>query len=192
MKLKSKKTKKISKKKLTIIIVLVFSIAVIAFLSFWLLNKNQNSADLKKGINEVDYSSASDDQITNGSSIKENSYSNDISGSDQPNTPKPIEGSTKSNVETYITYATQENPGGVLKVGTEISSVQSTGQCTLTLSSSGQKPIIVSSDIQPLAKTSTCKGFTLTSIPVGQWTASLKFDNDSLTGTATYNSITVK
>lgn len=191
MKLKSKSIKKVWSKKIVISVVVAFLIILGGLFYLWHFTQTKQES-AAPSINKVDYSTPTNAQIDNGNAIKENSYSNNLGGSDQPPAPTPISNSSKSNVQTDITYAMQDSPGGALRIGTEISSVQSTGTCTLTLSSQGQKPITLTSDIQPLAKTSTCKGFTITGVPAGQWNAVLKFENNTLMGTTTSNNIVVK
>ncbi len=56
----------------------------------------------------------------------------------------------------------------------------------LTLSKQGEQDIVKIADIQPLASTSTCKGFSITDkLAVGTWNLSLVYDSATITGTAT-------
>lgn len=133
-------------------------------------SSNTNSSD------NIDYSPATNDQKQSGSDIKANG------GSDQPSAPAVIPGSNKKKVEVTITSTNQNN--SILQIRTLVSTVTSEGTCTLTLSKTDSADIIKTAPIQPLASTSTCKGFDISTsgMSKGSWRASIVYDSDTLTG----------
>ena len=135
-------------------------------------------------INTTGNNPASQEQINAGTSVKQSSLqSGKNSGSDQPPAPVPQTNGTKSIVQISITSAIQTSAS--LQVGTQIAGVFSTGTCTLTLSKQGEQDIVKTAGVQPLASTSTCKGFDITDkLTPGVWNLSLVYESDNLTGTA--------
>lgn len=133
----------------------------------------------------TNYKTPTDEQQKNGQTIKNNSVKSGTSGSDQPASPTPIGGSSKSNVELVITHASQANQGANLEVGVVIQVLVNTGNCTLTLTKSGQSTVTQTSDIQAQSSTSTCKGFNISGLATGTWQLTISFDNPDLTGSTT-------
>jgi hypothetical protein len=105
-------------------------------------------------------------------------------GSDRPPAPTPAPDGGKSIVKVTIASVNQND--GVLQIRTLISAVASTGSCTLTLVNEGVT-ITRTAQIQALPSSATCKGFdiALSELSVGPWQATLVYENDELTGTAT-------
>lgn len=105
-------------------------------------------------------------------------------GSDRPPAPTPDPDGGKSIVKVTIASVNQND--GVLQIRTLISAVTSTGSCTLTLVKEGVT-ITRTAQIQALPSSATCKGFdiALSELSVGPWQATLVYENDELTGTAT-------
>lgn len=93
-------------------------------------------------------------------------------GVETPKTPKPYETpassqnpNSGSSLKGRITSVNQTDTA--LEVRTLIEKVTSSGECNLELSRDASTPIIQSVGIQPLASSSTCKGF---SVPMSQLT----------------------
>lgn len=125
-------------------------------------------------------------QNNQGVKIKENSVNNDMkSGSEQP--PSPIESpnSTKKTVEVSFTAVNQVD--SYVMVRTLISVLTSNGTCTLNISHNGNIIDTLSSDVQPQANITTCKGFNIStsSLPKGTIKLELSFDSTEYTGQTT-------
>lgn len=174
-------SKKMSKTPLVITAALIALLAVAALTYVYAFNgsilgwSNHKTSSNDNPSTSLD--KPTDEQIEAGSNIKENG------GTDKPPGPVSQPGSSKQNIEVFITAANQN--GDTLQIRTQISAVVSTGQCTITLSNTGQV-ITKTADVQALASTSTCKGFDIpvSELSTGSWQATLIYENDSLTGTA--------
>lgn len=132
---------------------------------------------------------SSEEQKKSGADIKQNSASNpddkqNSSGSDQPTTPIAQEGSSKGKIDMTITAANQS--GSMLQIRTLIGALVNTGTCTLVLTSALNSSVTKSSEVQPQSNTSTCKGFDVstTELSPGEWKATITYDSDTLTGSA--------
>lgn len=144
------------KRILSIILLLLLTVSII-YLSInqlGLLNKDidQNNNDANSNI----------DQNNNDSSIS-------------PKTPasNQTDSKTTDTLGATITYIKQEND--LLKIGIDIDLVTSTGECTLNLSKNTEKLNYIV-EIQPLASSSTCKGFEIPVIELspGNWDMSIE------------------
>lgn len=136
-----------------------------------------------KDKNAVNYDKPTDEQKQAGDTIKEQSVGKtDTTTSDDPSSPEP-QANGKSTVDVTIT-AKNKN-GSLLQIRSLIGTISSSGTCTLTLSK-GSAVITKTAGIQPQASESTCKGFDvpLGELSTGNWQINLRFENDSLQGTA--------
>jgi hypothetical protein len=104
--------------------------------------------------------------------------------SDTPPTPTPIPGSSKKNVQVSITSANPNSPDGPLQIRAQISTVDDTGVCTLTLTSPGKPTVTMTANTQSLASISTCKGFDvpLSELAAGTWNAQIQYSSSTLSG----------
>lgn len=136
----------------------------------WTTKSNTQDTTTDKQVESTDEQKEAGDNTTEG-------------GSDKPPSPAPQTGSDKKTVEVLITAANQNS--GVLQVRALISTVVNTGNCTLTLTKSGQT-VTKTADTQALSSTSTCKGFDIpvSELSSGSWQLNLIYENDSLKGTA--------
>jgi hypothetical protein len=146
-------------------------------------------------VKSIDYDKPSPDQTNTGNDIKQQSVKNNqtksgVSGSDQPPAPTP-QGNGKSIVETTISSANQTD--SYLQFRTLISTLDSTGTCSLVLTNQTNQSLHYTAGVQPLSNTSTCKGFDipLSALSSGIWKATVTYENPTLTGTAT-KSITIR
>ena len=175
-------SKKMSKTPLIIAAALIALLAVAALTYVYAFNgsilgwSNHKTSSNDKPSTNTNLDKPTDEQIKAGNDIKNEN-------TDTSPAPLPQPGSDKQSVEVIITTPNQN--AGTLQVHTQISTVVNTGQCTLTLSRTGQK-VTKTADVQALASTSTCKGFDIpvSELSTGSWQATLIYENDSLTGTA--------
>lgn len=141
----------------------------------------------------INLNKPTDPQIKEGVNIKQHSMANTPSGtkvqsgSDQPPEPKPIDGSSKSTVDTEITATTQDRT--TFHIRTLIQAVVSTGTCSLAMSGPAGATYTAQADVQASSTSSTCKGFDipLSELSSGNWRITINFNNDSLTGSSTKN-----
>ncbi len=180
--MKIKKQSSLKSKKV-VIPLLILLVALVTAGAFFAINYNndQNAAKISKkdrGINSIDYGAPTKEQQDAG-----NDTDPDNPGSDRPLPPRPQEDG-KSLVDMSITSA--NNDGSSFKVGTLISVVDDSGKCTLTLSKGAEK-VVKEVGVQALPSSSTCKGFTIpmSELSKGEWTLAIRFENETLTGTAT-------
>jgi len=191
--MKINKVSHYSKKKLLLIVGLILIALGVGAIVF--KDNLHKSVAPNKGVNSVDYSNTTSDQKKSGDQIKLNSQDtsnkSNSTKSDQPIAPTPIPGSNKSDVQISITAANQTN--STFQVRALIGAVVSNGTCTLTFQRLNSTTITKTSDVQPLANTSTCKGFDipLSELTTGVWHMTISYIDASLTGTAEED-ITIK
>jgi len=131
------------------------------------------------------------EEISTGEDIKDQSLESGLdgnknqSGSDPSDSPQSIEGSNKKSVSLTINSATQE--GDILQLRTAIQAITDSGKCTISITDSLNKAYTDSVGVQALPATSTCKGFDIptSSLSKGDWTITIKFENDEIIGNAT-------
>jgi hypothetical protein len=128
-------------------------------------------------------SPATKDQIEAGQTIKDTSIKNGgQTGSDRPPAPSS-QADGKDKVEVMITAANQTDTQ--LQVRTMISTVTTTGSCTLVLSQ-GDTRITRDANVQAASSTTTCMGFDIpiSELGSGSWNLTVNFENDTLIGTS--------
>jgi hypothetical protein len=147
--------------------------------------KHTDTASSSKKVNTVDYGPPTKEQVDAGDSTVDPEQST----TDRPLPPTPQPGG-KSIVEVAISSTHQAE--STFQVSTLISHLVNSGTCTLVLAK-GTTTITKTAGVQPLASTSTCKGFSIptSELSAGKWTASLTFENDTLTG-STEQTVEVK
>lgn len=140
---------------------------------------------------QPNYDKPTDEQLEGGKAIEDytdkqsNSGADPNSvGSDRPEKPVAIPGSTKAEVKIIVSSSNQND--GVLQVRTLISSIVNDGTCTLTLTKNGATVTKVA-NVQALPGSSTCKGFDIpvTELSSGIWSATISFENSTLKGSST-------
>lgn len=77
--------------------------------------------------------------------------------------------------------------GDTFRIRTLIPSITSAGTCSLTMSKSGSTSYNASAGVQPMASSSTCKGFDipLASLSSGTWKISVIYTNGDVSSSAT-------
>lgn len=136
----------------------------------------------------INLDKATQAELDTGNSIKEQSIDKKgdkaTSGSDPAPAPQPIEGSDKKSVHAEITAANQNE--STLQVRTLIQIVTSSGACTLSMTGPQGKTYTSTVDIQPLASSSTCKGYDipLNQLSPGSWALSLKYESSDIIASA--------
>lgn len=140
-------------------------------LGYWLYTTQQQnpSSDGSSGIN---YDSASDEQIAAGNDAKQQTIEDDLQNKDDPKL-NPQDTGTDNSLAMQITAASVE--GDTLYIRTEISGIYSDGSCTLLLRKDGVT-IKKTTGVQPLPKSTTCKGFNVpvSELSSGTWTVEVK------------------
>ncbi|MFY9228214.1 MAG: hypothetical protein WAO28_02710 [Candidatus Microsaccharimonas sp.] len=187
MKLQSKKQpKKLSKLPFLLTLAGLVLLGVLSLTYVYVFNgsifgwNNRNTPTNEMPLTNLE--TPTDEQIQAGDDIKKGNLDNPDGSSGAPTTPTPQPGSAKQSVEVIITATNQNN--GILQVRTQISRVVNTGQCTVTLTKSGNT-VTKTADTQALASTSTCKGFDIpvSELSAGSWNMTLTYESDTLLGT---------
>jgi hypothetical protein len=140
---------------------------------------SQNSQDTSGN------NSASNEQIKNGETIKDNSTnSGKPSGSDEPAAPV-TQSDGRNLVEINITSVNLVE--STLKIGVMISSIDQNGNCTLSIMNSSNTAIYTSTvGVQAQSSTSVCKGFSIpaSSLPSGTYTIKVAYSSGNTYGNA--------
>jgi cytoskeletal protein RodZ len=175
--MKSIHHRKRSKKK-PIILAIVLAAAILAGAAYFYWS--QPGATTEKGDTNIDYSPPSDEQ-TKGEETAEQQTGSSDTPSDQTNDSSD----QKASVGVEITSANQN--GSTLQIRTLVQLVTNEGECTVTLTKSGSKPITKTAGVQAATTYSTCQGFNISTsgMEAGTWNISLTFANASYTGTTT-------
>ncbi len=176
---KSKKTKTLIIVGFSVLVLVVAALTYVYALNGSILGwkKAQNTSN---GGN-INYGPATSEQQQAGSKTKSGS------NSDTPPTPTTVPGSNKKNIQVSITSANPNSPNGPLQIRAQISAVDDTGVCTLTLTSAGKTTVTKTASTQSLASISTCKGFDvpLSELSAGTWSAQIQYSSTTLTGSIT-------
>jgi hypothetical protein len=182
--------KTIQKKKFPkkIIATAVLILVLVAGALIYVYAFNGNILGWKKAQNtsnggNINYGPATSEQQQAGAKTKSGS------NSDTTPTPTPIPGSNKKSVQLIITSANIN--GSMLHIAVQIDAVDSTGLCTLTLTSTGQSTVTKTANTQALASTSTCQGFDvpLSELPSGTWHILVEYSSSALSGSATQDKV---
>lgn len=134
-----------------VLAILVVSLAAVAVYAY---NKSGPSVDQNQesSSNEdpIDYGAPSEEQVQAGKEAKRESIESD------PNT-------------STINISSLQKSNEVLQVRTVLSSIGTSGKCTLTITSGGQAVYAAEAGIQQLGSYSVCRGFDVPvdSIPAG-------------------------
>jgi hypothetical protein len=186
--MKIKRSRKISKQTLYVIITAISLLVVLlgAYLFFFKGNILGWSIYSKPKISSsINYSPPTDDQKKAGDAIKEPSVTNSTkpgsTNSDKASTPEP-QSNGKSSISLTITAANKN------QLRSLIGTVTNNGTCTLTMSK-GSESKTYTAGVQALASESTCRGFDFPAgdLSTGNWLATLHFENDSLQGDTKQN-----
>lgn len=102
-----------------------------------------------------------------------------------PPTPPPSGSTAKPTVGLDITSINQG--ATTLHIRTIVQTISSNGTCSLSMDGPSGKKYTVKVDSQALPSSSTCKGFDipLASLAKGSWTATVTYEDASVTATAT-------
>jgi hypothetical protein len=172
MKIKSHPKKVI---KYALIIMGLLAVAGISYSAYTYITQRQSSPEASSGAN---YSPSTKDQIQAGKDTKKQVIDNSEKDSGSSNVPE------NNSLHSQITTASVTD--GILYIRNEIEGVYQTGSCSLTLIHS-QQTIKKTAGVQPLAQSSTCKGFNIpvSSLSPGTWQIHVDITIDGKTGTAT-------
>jgi len=128
------------------------------------------------------------DKGTNTQESYESLDSNESESTESAKTPTNLQESVDNNDDTTltasITYKRQEYD--LLKIGVNIDTITSSGECTLRLDNN-KDHLEYSVEIQPLASSSTCKGFEVPIIELstGTWEISITIESGDKSTTLT-------
>lgn len=168
--------KKISNKKLILLVCLLVSGAIAISVIYLFINR---PTPIER-----------DNEIKDNASIDTNSTNSTNKPNESPKTPIDNQPSDQkdSGLLATITYIRQED--SLLKIGVDIGVITSSGECTLNLSKD-EKKVDYSVGIQPLASSSTCKGFEIPIIELspGNWKISIVINSGDKSTTLTDNVI---
>lgn len=144
----------------------------------------QNTNEQSRGSNSVDYGDATDEQKKAGDEIKKQSIDADSDQTSSDSNKNNSQTTTKKNVQVSITSLdTQSSTTAAIRA--EIETVVNSGTCTLVLSKEGSPTITKTSNVQASANISGCGAFNISGIAKGTWSASVSFDNDTMSGLTT-------
>lgn len=104
-----------------------------------------------------------------------------------PEASKPTAAPSDARSDTAVSITAANQNGNTLQIRALISSIDSSGTCTLTISQSGRPNVTKTAPIQTLAHNSTCQGFDISTseLTTGSWTITLTYDGAQTKGTAT-------
>lgn len=164
------------------------SAVAVALIAYAVFAVNTSNSDTQKPANK-DKST-----ISNESRNNEATSDDPLDGSptpskegytDKPPTPEPSD-SAKNKVEVNLTAKSQDTGPGLYRFRFNISTVATTGTCTLTLHGSDSTVVTKTASVfQAGASISTCQGFDvpLAELAKGSWQFTMIFENDELYGT---------
>jgi len=175
--MKIKPTKKITRRYLLwgAIVLGVLALGVTGF--YWANSHLSND-------NNIDYTQPTEEQKKSGTEKKKETIESDPPKSsgetDTPPTPIP-QPNGKDKIDMAITATNQD--GSILQIRALIYGVVDGGTCTLTLTRDSMT-ITRNASVQSLANSATCEGFDIPAgeLSAGTWTASISFENSTLTG----------
>lgn len=161
-------TKRKNKKKMVLFVILILVLAVLVVRVAYIYT------------NKIDFFNQAKDNKTNTNITASRNNANDSTGT-SPKTPKSNQadnGAATDKLDATITYMRQEND--LLKIGVNIGTVTSVGECTVNLSN-GRTSVDYTAGIQPLASSSTCKGFEIstTGLAAGEWKISINIKSNN-------------
>ncbi len=172
----------ISKVKIVYIILILLCAFLSIYISYIYTSNRANQKDDSLEINNIDYTTATDEQKKDGTNTRINPSVND-----NPLSPTEIPGSAKKNIQVTITSSNVIN--NILQIRVLIGAVVNSGLCTIKITSKDNLSIIKTAEVQPSANTSTCKGFDipLSEISSGLWNINALYDSETLTGSTNGN-----
>lgn len=171
----SKRNSKRNKLLLLITILIILTIGLFFYLSYFRDTTKQKIENKKDNAQELNLNSATEEQKKTGDQIKSDK------SSDTPPPPTEIDGSDKQNVQMNITSINKTESS--LQIRTIISAVDNNGLCKLTMTNENKNKIEETVDVQPQASISTCKGFDLdlSKLNKGLWNIKIEYSSEKLT-----------
>lgn len=174
---KSKRKKIIT---LTAILLVVFAGIFLYFILRPDPTVNTPATNIDTETMEINYDEATDEQIEAGNEIKKQTVDSfDEQQSSTQDTPE-----IPSTFSTQLTTATVQ--ADILYVRNEIEGIHTEGTCKLTLTKNSSV-VTLSSGLQALPKSSTCKGFNVpvSDLSPGVWSIKIEVTINSQTSIAT-------
>lgn len=133
----------------------------------------------------IDKKPPSSEQKKNQKTIKKESI--EANSGEQTNKPSQEDGASQSSTNSgsigiMITSVNQDNNN--LVISTLIQAVSSDGSCAITLTRNGSKTYNQTVGVQPMASSSTCKGFTVpkNQLTSGAWSIDLQYKSSKGSG----------
>lgn len=135
--------------------------------------------------NTVNYGAPTKDQTAAGNSIKEKIANQAKDDSQTTNAPTGSS-SQPATIGMDIISANKSKDSTALTVRTLIQKVTSTGSCTLTMSGPNGGSYTATAEVQAMASTSTCQGFSvpLAGLAHGSWQITINFTDGIDSGSA--------
>ncbi|HEX6258665.1 MAG TPA: hypothetical protein VFZ48_04250 [Candidatus Saccharimonadales bacterium] len=180
------------RRKLPIIIALAIGLLLIGggTLAYYLQHKNTQQVTSQQSNpkeNDVDYNPPSNEQVNNGSGIKEGNLPS--KNPDQHVTPQQPTDGTKREVVVEISSVTQT--ASVLKVRVAAETIDGGSTCKATLTKGPTTGYSGTVKTQTMPSYSLCKGFDipLKDIAKGEWKFDITFESTNFKGTASQSII---
>lgn len=175
----SKKVKLLSLVVIALIIVASGYLATARYKHLWPFESSRAGAPVAG----IDYNPPTQEQKDLGQDTKDAITGN--SKNQTPNQTQPSQTSGKTPVTVTITSAITN--GDTLAIRTTMGTVTSEGTCRLSMKGPSGKVFSAEAAVQPLASSTTCKGFNvpMSSLATGTWEISIVFENTSHTGSTT-------
>lgn len=186
---------KSSKKKLVIIIAAAVLLVGGGATAYTLYNNAKNKADAPRGMNDVDYSPATDTEKQEGEQHKTTDTTTPGAPSDQkPTTPTDGNQTPPSQTQTITVVVTRVNQSGqTVSIRANIEGT-TTGTCHVTFARTGQSNVTKTFPVSFEATTSQCQGadIPVSDFPMGgTWSLSLTVTNGSQTSNTATGSVNV-
>ena len=141
-------------------------------------NKTISTEQKNDKVNDVDLETPSQEETDDGNATKDNTVSPE-------KTPSNNDGSA-SQETTAMTITSKNQNGDALQIRTQIGTLSSSGNCTLTLSD-GKQTLTRTAPVQALASVTTCAGFDIdipsSGLQKGTWTIKLDYSSQALKAT---------
>lgn len=169
-----------SKRALVMSVAAVIIVAATAYGAYKYLGASQKEGNTPSS-QTADTQSNQADSPTKSSSGNEQkqSYIDQSKNSDSSSGSSTT--SSKQSTSVLVTHKGQD--GSTLQLRVLISAV-TTGKCELTMTKTGQTPVSKEADIQPMADSSTCKGFDVdtSNLAKGTWNFTIKITSPDYIG----------
>jgi len=166
------------KSKLMVILTVVFALLIASVAAYYLYAKSNttkqpDTSSNNKIDNTIDYKTPVDEQVQAGNDAKKDFI--DQQGTDTV---------TPSSAKVNISITSNAQSGNTYQIRTMISTKNTDGSCTLTLTRADQTTVTQKAGVQMYPDYAVCKGFDIdtANIVKGDWAAMIKYVDSSSAG----------